>query len=95
MSTRQKVVFVCYLILFLIHGTIGPITSAIAFETVTFKGTSELVLKGRLTKPKGDGPFPAIVLLHGCRGITAYLEPWVERLVKWGYVALQVDSLEP
>lgn len=53
------------------------------------------MLKGRLTKPKGDGPFPAIVLLHGCRGITAYSEAWVERLVKWGYLVLQVDSLEP
>ena len=91
----KKVVVICYLILFLISGTIGVITSANGFEAVTFKGPGELVLKGRLTKPNGDGPFPAIVLLHACRGITAYSEAWAERLVKWGYLVLQVDSLEP
>jgi dienelactone hydrolase len=53
------------------------------------------MLKGRLTEPNGDGPFPTIVLLHACRGITAYSEVWVERLVKWGYLVLQVDSFGP
>ena len=54
------------------------------------------MLRGRLTKPKGKGPFPAIVLLHGCSGINKRRDtPWTERLANWGYVVLQVDSFGP
>jgi dienelactone hydrolase len=56
-----------------------------------------LILTGILTKPIGDdGPFPAVVVLHGCAGINNYRDlDWVERLVSWGYITLQVDSLGP
>ena len=55
-----------------------------------------LKLTSILKKPDGNGPFPAIVLLHGCGGINEERDAaWVERLVKWGYVTLQVDSLSP
>ena len=76
-------------------------TSVIAADTVTFKGTeitpagTPLMLVGKLTKPQGDGPFPAVVLLHGCGGIRPYHDVWAERLANWGYVALQVDSFGP
>jgi dienelactone hydrolase len=50
----------------------------------------------KLTKPDGKGPFPAIVLLHGCSGMeSAYPNQWDQRLADWGYVSLQVDSLTP
>nr|WP_310388636.1 dienelactone hydrolase family protein [Rhizobium sp. 1399] len=50
-------------------------------------------LIGYLTRPPGDGPFPAVVLMHGCGGIHAHVkEVWPERLVSWGYVTLVVDS---
>ncbi|MFQ5852605.1 MAG: dienelactone hydrolase family protein, partial [Candidatus Binatia bacterium] len=48
-----------------------------------------------LTKPVGEGPFPAVVLLHGCSGIVPHYGVWADRLAGWGYVALQVDSLKP
>lgn len=58
--------------------------------------TSPLMLSGRLQKPDGNGPFPAVVLLHGCAGIQPRRDhPWAERLTGWGYVTLQVDSFEP
>ena len=73
-----------------------------AVEAVSFKGTTKKIashdfvtLTGKLTKPQGDGPFPAVVLMHGCAGILEYNETWAERLATWGYVALQVDSLGP
>jgi dienelactone hydrolase len=57
---------------------------------------SPLVLAGRLQKPAGAGPFPAVVLLHGCAGIQPKRDHrWAERLVSWGYVTLQVDSFRP
>ena len=53
-------------------------------------------LRGILKKPKGDGPFPAVVLLHGSGGIKARRDAdWSQRLVSWGYVTLQVDSFGP
>ena len=54
------------------------------------------ILTGRLKKPQGEGPFPAVVLLHGCGGIQPKRDHrWVERLTGWGYVTLQVDSFGP
>ena len=55
-----------------------------------------LLLSGRLQKPDGDGPFPAVVLLHGCAGVQPKRDHlWAKRLVSWGYVTLQVDSFRP
>lgn len=75
---------------------------ACAEEWVTFKGHTktgdELTLKGILEKPQGQGPFPAVVMLHGCTGIEGRkkaMETWVQRLTKWGYVSLRVDSFGP
>jgi len=50
-------------------------------------------LLGYLSRPRGNGPFPAIVLLHGCEGMRLSVrELWPKRLVAWGYVVLVVDS---
>ena len=75
---------------------------ACAGEWVTFKGNSEtgdeLSLKGILNKPQGQGPFPAVVMLHGSSGIEGgnrYLDIWAQRLASWGYISLQVDSFGP
>lgn len=55
-----------------------------------------LLLTGRLQKPPGDGPFPAVVLLHGCGGVQPKRDHiWAERLASWGYVTLQADSFRP
>jgi dienelactone hydrolase len=75
-----------------------------AQEWVKFPGTSEdgkpLELAGILTMPRGDGPFPAVVMLHACNGLrvpatAAQMTGWARRLSDWGYVTLQVDSLGP
>ena len=52
-------------------------------------------LTGYLAKPEGEGPFPAVVFMHGCEGIWEATEVWSDRLVAWGYVVLSVDSLTP
>lgn len=63
-------------------------------EKVLFR--SAPMLSGRLKQPAGGGPFPAVVLLHGCAGIQAKRDhPWAQRLNEWGYVTLQVDSFRP
>src|SRR6202035_3782705 len=54
-------------------------------------------LKSYLYRPAGDGPFPAVVSLHGCAGRSS---PEAEeasgaRYVERGYVLLIVDSFGP
>lgn len=48
-----------------------------------------------LYKPKGDGPFPALVLFHQCGGLVGQesMLEWARQAVKRGYVVLQVDAL--
>ena len=53
-------------------------------------------------RPEGAGPFPALVLLHGCGGmftsqgyLTASYRHWAEIFAERGYVALLVDSFGP
>lgn len=61
-------------------------------ETLTETSVS---LRGFLGKPSGDGPFPAIVLMHGCGGIWDWNKVWTNRFVSWGYVVLDIDSFGP
>src|SRR5689334_7693029 len=50
-------------------------------------------LEGYLAKPEGSGPFPAVVILPGCAGLTPYVKEGLpQQLASWGYVALVVDS---
>jgi hypothetical protein len=48
---------------------IRPVMVATVAEIATFKGEDPEILTGRLAKPEGKGPFPALILLHGCIGI--------------------------
>ncbi len=45
--------------------------------------------------PAGSGPFPAMVVLHGCDGVGPHYRDWARRLAGWGYVAVLVDSFRP
>jgi dienelactone hydrolase len=56
-------------------------------------------LHAQLFKPDGDGPFPTVIALHGCGGLTGHSEPvlpryrdWAEQLLKSGRAVLLPDS---
>jgi dienelactone hydrolase len=50
-------------------------------------------IQGDLVKPDGVGPFPAVIVLHGCGGMhDTTKRKLVDELVAWGYVILLVDS---
>lgn len=50
-------------------------------------------IQGYLSKPQGAGPFPAIVHLHGCNGLTARARTAAAaQMTQWGFVTLAVDS---
>jgi dienelactone hydrolase len=50
------------------------------------------LIEGYLTKPRGVGPFPAVVLLHSCLGLPAAKTAIADQFARWGYVALFVDE---
>ena len=52
-------------------------------------------ITGYLNRPAGEGPFPAIILMHGCSGMGRWSGIWSRRLVEWGYVVLDMDSFGP
>ena len=62
---------------------------------IELKPKPGIPLTGKLSKPEGAGPYPAVVLFHDCFGVRPYQDDWAMELVKWGYVALQVDSFGP
>jgi len=71
--------------------------STVRFKSIDIiKSEGPQMLTGKLIKPNGDGPFPAVVMLHGASGPSekVYL-PWAKRLRRWGYVTLRVDSFGP
>jgi len=49
---------------------------------------------GILLLPDNKPPFPAVVLMHGCGGVTQNMQAWAKRLQGWGYAALILDSFE-
>jgi dienelactone hydrolase len=48
-----------------------------------------------LRVPAGAGPFPAVIVLHGCNGPFTGVPDWAYRLNAWGYAALMPDSMTP
>lgn len=59
-------------------------------ETLKPKLSDEVV--GYITRPGGTGPFPAVILMHGCAGRGKWNTQWQERLNAWGFVVLDLDS---
>jgi dienelactone hydrolase len=52
-------------------------------------------LDGTLKLPPGSGPFPVVIVLHGCGGLGSNQKLWAERLNGWGYAAFVLDSFGP
>ena len=57
--------------------------------------TKPLTISGFEARPDGPGPFPAVVLMHGCHGVSASNRQWAEWFRARRYVALVVDSWTP
>jgi dienelactone hydrolase len=67
---------------------VGQLQQRLARERgETPKAASETI-EGYLSKPEGDGPFSAIVYLHGCDGLSEDARTYNAR----GYVSLMLDS---
>jgi dienelactone hydrolase len=54
--------------------------------------SNDATVTGAVGKPGGTGPFPALVLLHGCGGPQPGNALWAGELNRWGYVTMELDS---
>jgi dienelactone hydrolase len=77
-------------------------TAWVEFNALERFNGEPVELSALMYRPAGTGPFPALVLMHGCGGmvtnqgyVTASYRYWAELLALEGYVALLVDSFGP
>ena len=52
-------------------------------------------MKGYVARPKADGKYPAIVVIHENRGLNPHIEDVARRAALAGYLALAPDALSP
>lgn len=65
------------------------------YETYASPGGTSGEMRGYLVKPQGDGPFPAVVVIHENRGLNPYIEDVARRLGVEGFLAFAPDGLAP
>ena len=58
-------------------------------------GGSSGKMRGYLVKPAGEGPFPAVLIVHENRGLNPYIEDVARRAAIEGFLALAPDGLAP
>jgi carboxymethylenebutenolidase len=72
---------------------VDPNDSALISSDIKYSSTDGTAIGAYLTRPKGGGSFPAVVVLHENRGLVDHIRDVARRLAKAGYVALAPDLL--
>ena len=52
-------------------------------------------MRGYLVQPVGEGPFPAVLVMHENRGLNPYIRDVARRAAVAGFIALAPDGLAP
>jgi carboxymethylenebutenolidase len=65
------------------------------YVTYPSPGGSSGTMRGYLVQPAGQGPFPAVLVIHENRGLNPYIEDVARRAATEGFVALAPDGLFP
>ena len=66
--------------------------TAADFTNVTYPGPGGITLRAYLAQPAGDGPFPAVLLVHEFFGINEDITQKADLLAQQGYLVLAVDA---
>ncbi len=69
-----------------LHALPTPGPTDLKGQTIDLKGT-----RAYLSLPPGEGPFPAIIVIHEWWGLNGNIEHWADRLASAGWAALAVD----
>ena len=70
--------------------TVPPDDPALSAEMITYTSEGTPIF-AYLSRPRGTGPFPAVVVIHENRGLLEHFKDVCRRLSKLGYVALAPD----
>ena len=65
------------------------------YVTYDSPGGNSGKMRGYLVQPKGNGPFPSVVVVHENRGLNPYIEDVARRCAVEGFLALAPDGLFP
>jgi len=65
------------------------------YVTYASPGGSSGEMRGYLVRPTGEGPFPAVLVIHENRGLNPYVEDVARRAAVSGFLALAPDGLYP
>jgi len=65
------------------------------YVTYPSPGGTSGKMRGYLVQPAGDGPFPAVLVVHENRGLNPHIEDVARRAAIAGFVALAPDGLYP
>ena len=77
--------------------TISFTDTRIKAQYVTYPspGGNAASMRGYLVHPTGQGPFPAVLVVHENRGLNPYIEDVARRAAVEGFIALAPDGLAP
>jgi carboxymethylenebutenolidase len=76
--------------LLVLAGCAAPPTHGTTDEPMEYRSGKDAV-RGLLSRPAGEGPFPAVVVVHGDFGLNDSIKQQARRLADRGYLALAVD----
>ena len=65
------------------------------YVTYPSPGGNSGTMRGYLVQPKGNGPFPSVLVIHENRGLNPYVEDVARRAATEGFLALAPDGLFP
>lgn len=65
------------------------------YVTYPSPGGTSGTMRGYLVQPKGNGPFPVVLVIHENRGLNPYIEDVARRAAIEGFLALAPDGLFP
>jgi carboxymethylenebutenolidase len=76
---------------------IAATDSRIKAQYVTYpsSGGNAETMRGYLVQPAGQGPWPAVLVIHENRGLNPYIEDVARRAAVEGFLALAPDGLAP
>jgi carboxymethylenebutenolidase len=66
-----------------------------SYLTYPSAGGNSGTMRGYLVQPAGQGPFPAVLVVHENRGLNPYIEDVARRAAVEGFLALAPDGLFP
>lgn len=74
--------------------TVGLQDDRLMTEKVTYAGDGA-EMKAYIARPKADGKYPAVIVIHENRGLNPHIEDVARRVALAGYLAIAPDALSP